>query len=96
MKISSGEHWCCQNDACGCEIKVLVSSKLEGENPRCSCGSVLKKPYTKPQFTNLPAPADLERDENSHSWLRFLKQSTVVVGASSCESHAEFSHDPAS
>ena len=60
LKISSGQRWRCQNDACGCEITVMVSSKLEGDNPRCSCGSVMKKPYTKPQLRNLPASADLE------------------------------------
>jgi hypothetical protein len=75
MKFSSGDHWCCQNDACGCEITVVVSSKLEGENPRCSCGSVMKKAYTKPRLRDLPGPTDL-RDKNSQSWLRFLKQST--------------------
>jgi hypothetical protein len=35
------------NDACGSEIAVLASSQLEGENPRCSCGSVRKKHYDK-------------------------------------------------
>jgi hypothetical protein len=48
MRMQKGERWRCLNDACGGEIMVLVSSHLEGENPRCSCGSIMKKPYSKP------------------------------------------------
>ncbi len=47
MRIQKGERWRCLNDACSGEIVVLASSQLEGENPRCACGSVMKKPYSK-------------------------------------------------
>jgi len=53
VRFSKGERWCCQNDACGAELLVVVSSELEGENPRCSCGSVMKKPYTSPTLKKL-------------------------------------------
>lgn len=51
MGIQKGERWLCQNDACGGEILVLASSQLQDVgNPRCSCGSVMKKPYIKPEI----------------------------------------------
>lgn len=50
MAIQKGERWVCQNDACASEILVVTSSGLPGkENPRCSCGSIMKKPYTRPE-----------------------------------------------
>jgi hypothetical protein len=39
------------NDACGGEIMVLASSQLEGQNPRCSCGSAMKK-HEKPTWSH--------------------------------------------
>jgi hypothetical protein len=51
VRMRNGERWECQNRACGCEILVLATSELEnGANPRCSCGSLMKKPYVKPEF----------------------------------------------
>ena len=52
MSIQKGERWLCQNDACGSEIMVVESSKLRNdENPRCSCGSIMKKPYFRPEVS---------------------------------------------
>ena len=52
MSIQKGERWFCQNDACGSEIMVVESSKLRNdENPRCSCGSIMKKPYFRPEVS---------------------------------------------
>jgi hypothetical protein len=52
VSIQKGERWLCQNDACGAEILVLESSKLrDDENPRCSCGSIMKKPYLRPEVS---------------------------------------------
>jgi hypothetical protein len=50
------------NDACGGEIMVLASSELEGENPRCSCGSVMKKPYHRPTLLTHDDTGALQRD----------------------------------
>jgi hypothetical protein len=52
VSIQKGEQWLCQNNACGSEIVVVESSKLSNdENPRCSCGSIMKKPYAKPEVS---------------------------------------------
>jgi hypothetical protein len=61
MRFTKDERWICQNDACGSMILVLQSSRLEGDNPRCSCGSVLKKEYVKQQFDELLPRASWER-----------------------------------
>jgi hypothetical protein len=47
VKILKGEPWRYQNDACGAEILVLVSSEREDENRRCFCGSIMKKRHDK-------------------------------------------------
>jgi hypothetical protein len=51
MAISrlKGQRFVCQNGGCGCEMEV-VKAPPEGlaSNPRCGCGSVMKKPYVKP------------------------------------------------
>lgn len=53
MSIQKGERWLCQNNSCGSEILVVESSKLSNdENPRCSCGSIMKKPYVKPEVSD--------------------------------------------
>jgi len=38
----------CQNRDCNCEVKVTKSAREFSENPRCTCGTDMKKPYTKP------------------------------------------------
>jgi hypothetical protein len=44
-----GQRFVCQNPGCGCEMEV-IKAPPEGaaSNPRCGCGSVMKKPYVKP------------------------------------------------
>jgi hypothetical protein len=66
MRFTKDERWICQNDACGSEILVLQSSRLEGDGPRCSCGSVMKKPYVKPETKTYDSGELLERP----SWAR--------------------------
>lgn len=56
MAIRKGERWHCQNQECQGEILVIVSSEVEGAaNPRCSCGSIMKKPYVRPELKIHPA-----------------------------------------
>jgi hypothetical protein len=67
MLMKSGEHWHCSNPACRCAILVETSGELEGQNPRCACGSVMKKNYSPPVFSYLdflrqPEPAAARRD----------------------------------
>jgi hypothetical protein len=65
--MKSGEHWHCSNPACRCTILVETSSVLEGQNPRCACGSIMKKDYSPPvfrylDFLRLPEPAAARSD----------------------------------
>jgi len=53
MRMNSGERWQCVNPACQCTVLVEISSEAEGGNPRCTCGSVMKKPYAPPVFRYL-------------------------------------------
>jgi hypothetical protein len=62
MRMKSGERWQCMNPACQCTVLVETSSEAGGSNPRCTCGSVMKKPYAPPvfrclDFLSVPEPA---------------------------------------
>jgi hypothetical protein len=49
VNMQIGERWICSNLRCGCEIVVTFSTRTgRGTNPRCSCGSPMKKRYTAP------------------------------------------------
>ena len=67
MLMKSGERWHCMNTACGCAVLVEVNGEIEGQNPRCACGSVMKKAYSPPvfrylDFLKLPGPAFAHHD----------------------------------
>jgi hypothetical protein len=67
MVMKSGERWHCVNPACGCAVLVESNAAIEGQNPRCTCGSVMKKGYSPPVFRYLdflrfPEPALVDRD----------------------------------
>jgi hypothetical protein len=71
MVMKSGERWHCTNAACRCSILVENSGEIEGENPLCACGSVMKKVYSSPVFQYLdflhfpePMPARQESPED--------------------------------
>ena len=53
MIMKSGERWHCVNPACGCAVLVESNGEVEGSNPRCPCGSILKKDYSPPAFRYL-------------------------------------------
>jgi hypothetical protein len=56
MAIRKEERWRCQNPSCKSEILVMSSSEVEsGTNPRCSCGSLMKKAYVTPAVRTYPA-----------------------------------------
>lgn len=58
IRLEKGSRWICQNADCRSEIVVDKSSGLRsGSNPRCSCGSIMKKPYSTPELK------ELRRDE---------------------------------
>jgi len=47
-----GEQWHCMNPACHCEIRVITSGAVEGLHPRCTCGSMMKKEYSRPTLAH--------------------------------------------
>jgi hypothetical protein len=53
MVMKSGERWHCSNAACGCSVLVETTGEIEGRNPRCACGGVLKKDFSPPVFRPL-------------------------------------------
>ncbi|HXN54320.1 MAG TPA: hypothetical protein VN943_20495 [Candidatus Acidoferrum sp.] len=53
MRMKTEDRWHCTNPACGCEVLVERSGRVEGNNPRCSCGVAMKKRYASPVLTNL-------------------------------------------
>ena len=67
MIMKSGERWHCVNPTCGCAVVVESNSGIEGENPRCACGGIMKKGYSPPalrylEFLRSPEPALARRD----------------------------------
>ncbi|MGC1413896.1 MAG: hypothetical protein WA817_01330 [Candidatus Acidiferrum sp.] len=53
MIMKSGERWHCTNSACRCEVLVQTNSEIDGTNPRCVCGALMKKKYVPPHATYL-------------------------------------------
>jgi hypothetical protein len=53
MLMKARERWHCSNVSCGCQVVVEVSGEVEGQNPRCACGGLMRKKYTSPVFTYL-------------------------------------------
>ena len=53
MVMKSGERWHCMNAACGCAVLVEANGEIEGKNPRCACGSIMKKDYSPPVLRHL-------------------------------------------
>lgn len=53
MLMKKGERWRCTSAACQCAVLVECNGQIEGSNPRCACGGIMKKNYTPPSFTYL-------------------------------------------
>lgn len=52
MRMRRNDRWRCSNAECGGEILVLANAKaFSPTNPRCSCGGLMRKPYTSPRLT---------------------------------------------
>ena len=67
MVMKSGERWHCTDAACQCSVLVETSGAMEGQNPRCTCDSAMKRNYSAPVFQHLdllrfPEPALLLND----------------------------------
>jgi len=51
---NKGQKFRCTNRECNCEFEVVAVSEIDGQaNPRCLCGSEMKKPYAKPTARSL-------------------------------------------
>jgi len=48
-----GQKYRCQNPECRAEIEVTKDSREGESNPRCCCGSEMKKPYSPPVLSKL-------------------------------------------
>jgi hypothetical protein len=53
MLMKAKERWHCVNLACGCQVVVEVSGEIQGQNPRCACGGIMRKKYASPAFSYL-------------------------------------------
>lgn len=53
MLMKSGETWHCTTPGCFCRVRVEATGEIEGQNPRCACGGLLKKDYHPPVFKYL-------------------------------------------
>ena len=61
MTMRERERWICSNPKCRCQVYVMVAAgPTSGTNPRCSCGSAMKKAYSAPSFTRLELSDDLK------------------------------------
>ena len=53
MLMKARERWHCTNTECGCQVVVSIGGEIEGQNPRCACGGIMRKKYVSPVFTYL-------------------------------------------
>ena len=53
MVMRTGERWCCIDKKCGCSVLVEAGGSTDGANPRCACGSVMKKEFKPPILSYL-------------------------------------------
>lgn len=51
--MRKGQRFRCQNPGCRAEIEVIKDSMEGASNPRCCCGTVMKKLYSKPVLRTL-------------------------------------------
>jgi hypothetical protein len=53
MVMHPGERSRCINQNCGCIVVVELGSSSDKTNPRCSCGSIMKKECKSPILSYL-------------------------------------------
>ena len=53
MVMHPAERWHCTNLACRCTILVETGTPQDGGNPRCSCGSTMKREFKSPVLSDL-------------------------------------------
>jgi hypothetical protein len=50
MLMKARERWHRISPACGCQVVVEIGGEIEGQNPRCACGGIMRKKYTSAVF----------------------------------------------
>ena len=53
MLMKARERWHRTRRDGGCQVVVEISGEIEGHNPRCACGGIMKKKYSSPVFSYL-------------------------------------------
>jgi hypothetical protein len=53
MLMKAKERWHCVIPGCGCQVIVEISGEIQGQNPRCACGGLMRKKYAAPSFSYL-------------------------------------------
>jgi len=66
MLMIEGHTFRCQNRVCSCEVIVTASSVKGTSNPRCCCGSEMKKPYVRPRLRELSRTPALAHQFTEH------------------------------
>lgn len=66
MLMTEGQAYRCQNRACNCEVVVTKPSSEGPSNPRCCCGSEMKKPYLSPVMRELTSNVLVEQGVNGN------------------------------
>jgi hypothetical protein len=57
--MRTGQKWRCVNPGCRAEMVIIESSQLVGAGqPRCGCGTVMKRAYEKPTARRIVLGAD--------------------------------------
>jgi len=69
MRLQKGHRWQCESRYCGSEFQVVASSEVEcGINPRCSCGSMMKRVSVAPQVKPIQAAPSDKCGETAAGW----------------------------
>lgn len=55
MFVTERQIYKCQNRDCRCEVEIIRTPTDPKSNPKCGCGSEMKKPYHRPVFRELSA-----------------------------------------
>ena len=66
MVMIEGQIFRCQNRSCNCEVIIMKPSVEGASNPRCCCGSEMKKPYMRPALRELSSEVLLAHQFDEH------------------------------
>ena len=75
MAMRTGQLWECRNSTCGCEVLVVSKSETKSRTePRCCCGSMMKKAHVPRgrgnQAYRIEEISPKHTDVETHGWER--------------------------